>query len=169
MLFRSCTGYEDKPSGRQACLDELDKKILEASALSAKPFGDKNLLYYALYLDEGYVKLFDMSVCSILSHTNALFDVLVITDENTKRLIQTTQAAQLIDIKYLITETPTDGVEASKKKISIFEWDKIKDYAKVLFLDCDTAAIAGIDEIFSENLRGEYLYSVNNKIGRAHV
>jgi lipopolysaccharide biosynthesis glycosyltransferase len=104
----------------------------------------------------------NQSVESILNHSTANFDLLLITDEDTKELIERQPFVKRIVPKYLLTSTPEDGVEASKNKVNIFDYTDIDNYSKILFLDCDIVAIKDISIIFNQELDQSLLYSARN-------
>lgn len=161
--------YTDDDSGRSLCLSKLNDLLSETEEASPFLSGDKNLIYYTVYFDSGYVELFDLSVTTILKYSDLNFDVLVITDEATKKLIENTEAAARINLKYFITKTPGDGVEASKQKVGIYRYPEINDYNKILFLDCDIIATKDINPIFDVNLRDNILYSAkSHNLNQSH-
>ena len=156
------TPYDDDHQGRAACLAQVDELLKTTSKFSADSEGTRNLIYYAVYFDKGYVELFDLSLSSVLEHCGDDFDVLVITDNTTQKLLEKTEAAQKKSLKYFITETPDDGIEASKKKVSIYKYPQLNEYQNVLFLDCDIVAVGDMTDIF-RNLKSDTFYSVKNK------
>ena len=125
--------------------------------------GENNLLYYSVF-GEGYYKLLKMSLASIdKTASSKSFDVLIITDTATKRRIASSSFAKKFNMHYMLVDTPEDGVEASKTKCKIFEWEKINDYNKILFLDVDIIAFKDVCQIFNETYESGYLYTVHNK------
>ena len=161
--------YEDTPIGRKRCLEKIDL-LINTNSFSEICYGTKNLIYYTVYFNKGYIELFNLSVESILNKSKQNFDILVITDEVTRKLIEKTNAAKLKSLKYFITKTPEDGVEASKMKVSIYEYSNILEYSNVLFLDCDIVAQASIDDLFNEEIKNNILYTLKNKnLGFHHL
>lgn len=157
------TPYLNNLDGAFKCLKDLDDKIFKNQTKSSKILKGKNLLYYSVYFDLGYVDLLVLSLETILNNTKKLnFDILIITDEPTLNLIKKSKIWGKIKIKTLITPTPNDGVEASKNKLKLFQYEHIKDYQKVLFLDCDVVAIKDVNQIFKEELKPDYLYTARN-------
>lgn len=156
--------YENSVQGRQDCLDQVDKLIEQTLSLSTpNQLGNKTLIYFTVYFDTGYVELFDLCVSTLLQNSTVPFDILVITDIPTQELIKKTKSASAIDFKYLITDTPVDGVEASKRKIDIYKYANIQEYACVLFLDCDVIAISKLDKMLRLNLKPDTIYTARNK------
>lgn len=156
------TPYDDDQQGRTSCLAQVGELLKNTSKLSTESEGIKNLVYYTVYFDSGYVELFDLSLSSVLEHCRDAFDVLVITDSATQKLLEKTEVAQKKELKYFITETPEDGIEASKRKVSIHEYQQLNEYQNVLFLDCDIVASGDMSDIF-EGAKADTFYSVKNK------
>lgn len=150
--------FEDTTEGRNKCLSIIDDKIAAAYQISDKTVGDKNLIYYAVYFDKGYTDLLNLSVVSILKHSKINFDLLIITDEPTKLLIEKLPFYQKIKPEFLITSTPIDGVEASQNKVKIYKYDNLNKYNKVLFLDCDIVCIKDINFIFNKQIDTNTIY-----------
>jgi hypothetical protein len=130
---------------------------------TGKSTSDNTLIYYTVYFNKGYIELFDLSVKSLLKNSSKPFDILVITDTETKELVAKTEAAKIKDLKYFVTASPVDGVDASKKKVDIFEYPEIAEYSKVIFLDCDIVAQKSIDTFLDLEIKSEVLYTARNK------
>jgi hypothetical protein len=157
------TSYSNNTEGAFKCLKDLDEKIFNNQTLSPNTIGKKNLLYYTVYFNTGYVDLLELSLETILNNSKKLkFDVLIITDEPTLNLIKNTKIWQKIKFKVLITPTPYDGVEASKNKLKLFDFEDINSYQKILFLDCDVVAVGDVNQIFDQELKSDYFYTARN-------
>jgi lipopolysaccharide biosynthesis glycosyltransferase len=124
---------------------------------------NKNLIYYSVYFDTGYVDLLYRSIESILNNSIVNFEFLIITDEATRQLITKLNFSKDIVINFLITKTPEDGWEASENKIKIFNYSKINNYNKILFLDCDIICVSDISKIFNINVQENILYTARNE------
>ena len=162
--------FEDSVDGRFECLVTIDEKIREACSFSKEAKGTKNLVYYTIFFNKGYIELLDKSVCSILDKGEPNFDLLLITDEDTKRVIELMPFRKRISPKYLILDTPVDGVEASQNKVKVFEYESMDEYDKVLFLDCDIVCLQDINTIFDCDLEYDTLYTArNNNLGVGHL
>jgi hypothetical protein len=155
--------FKDNAEGRKECLEAIDSLLSAEKKTNYFSASTKTLVYYTVYFNKGYVELFDLSVRSLLKNSSKPFDILVITDIDTKQYIEKTEAAKLTNFKFFITDTPADGVEASKMKIDIFRYPDILNYGKVLFLDCDIVAQRSIDEIIGLEIHGGKLYTARNK------
>lgn len=156
------SSFPDTEEGRKQIFEAVNEKILAVNSLPIKNKGSKNLIYYSVYFDNGYTDLLNLSVLSILEHGAANFDLLIITDEKTRSIIETLPFAQKIKPLYHITSTPRDGVEASTNKLNIFDFEHIDSYEKILFLDSDIIAVGDINEIFQSVLRQNTLYTAHN-------
>lgn len=154
--------YQDTDEDRKKCLSAIDEKINESYQYTDAPIGTKNLIYYTVYFDKGYTELLDFSINSILKNSKINFDILIITDEPTKQLVDKLSFNKKISPKFLITETPFDGVVASQNKTRVFEYESINEYNNILFLDCDIVCIKDVNNIFKQNLKTDTLYTAYN-------
>jgi lipopolysaccharide biosynthesis glycosyltransferase len=150
--------YKDTLEDRLLCLKEIDKKIEQAFIHDNEPEGLKNLIYYCVYFDKGYTNLLNLSINSILQNSKSSFDIMIITDEDTKKIVETLSFTKKIKPLFFITETPGDGVDASQKKTQIYNWNRINDYKKILFLDCDIVCTKDINKIFSLEYKPGFIY-----------
>jgi hypothetical protein len=140
--------YHDTNADRIKCLRTVDQSVSSTFDVPVVPQGSKNLVYFSVYFDKGYVELMNNSLMSIIKHSTTDFDVLIITDESTRKLISRQPFTQLIQPKYHITPTPADGVEASKNKTLIYDFKDVDAYDKILFLDCDVVAVGDVATVF---------------------
>ena len=162
MRFKKSNLFEDSNEGRLKCFEEIYKKILQVQSAPLIPCGYKNLIYYTVFFDNGYVELLNKSILTILKYSKINFDILLITDQETKKKIQIQPFAKRIKPKYLILKTPLDGVEASECKTKIFEYVDINKYNKILFLDCDIICLKDINLIFNSQVEENTLYTARN-------
>jgi hypothetical protein len=125
--------------------------------------GNKNLIYYTVYFDTGYVDLMQKSIESILHNSKINFEFLIITDHQTKKIIDNLSFSKDAKIDFLITKTPEDGWEASENKTKIFQYSKINNYKKILFLDCDIICVSDVSKIFDINIKNNTLYTARNE------
>lgn len=137
---------ENTDEKRNELLVEVDKKIEQSKIFTSNPIGTKNLLYYVIYTNEQYIEMLEMSIASLYKFNNReKFDILIITDTATKKILETKIDGAL----YHITESPKNMVHGSMNKTKIFDYKSINDYQNILFLDCDTIINADISEIFN--------------------
>ena len=140
--------FDATNQGRLECLDVVDQMISNVDVVAPTTYTSKNLVYYSVYFDGGYVELMNNSLMSILKHASVDFDVLIITDKATQKLIKQQPFTKLKQLKYHITPTPADGVEASKNKTQIYAFEDVDQYDKILFLDCDIVAVGDVAGVF---------------------
>jgi lipopolysaccharide biosynthesis glycosyltransferase len=93
------------------------------------------------------------------------FDLLFITDEETKSTIQDIPELKKHNVYYHIVASTTDPVDASMQKLKIYEWENISEYKNILFLDADIIVVGSVGAIFeSESVKNNIIYSaVHNK------
>jgi len=146
--------YEDTISDKKIVYVYLNERIREAELADVSAIGTKNLIYFSIFGSDEYVLIFERLLKSISASSNkSLFDLMVITDTKTKAKIEALEVVSKFPVfDYFLTETPNDGVDASIKKLEIFKYPSINQYAKILFLDCDMLATSPIEQIFFENL-----------------
>lgn len=139
--------YKGIPSDKAQILYELEIRRKQANVLSSGFIGEKNLIYYCAFGPD-YISLLEMSLKSISSV--APFDVLIITDSHTKKMICSLACISQHNILFHEVESPIDGVEASMKKLEIFDFKNINEYKKILFLDVDIICVGEISKLFLE-------------------
>lgn len=147
---------------KQKYFADLDSKIEQVSKLRDKTQGQKNLVYYSVYFKGPYLHLLNFSIETLLSYSKEDFDLLIITDEHTKDLINDLSFVKIKQPIFHLTETPFDGVEASINKIKVFDYQDIDLYKNILYLDCDTISIQNMTDLFKEKLRSNILYTAHN-------
>lgn len=121
--------------------------------------GKKNLLYFSIFFSEEYIELLHICLKSIASNTpNINFDILFITDEETKSKIKSFDVISKFKVDYMIYNPVGTGPHASLKKLNIFDYKKISNYSKVLFFDTDIVCINDVSKIFEMAVDAETLY-----------
>lgn len=134
----------------------LMHKYVNEKPISDKFYGTKNLVYYALGYEPAYIKLWKLSIKTIIEkHYDC--DFLVICDERIADQIP--EKIEDVVIHKMIVPACVDIQASSKIKCKIFDWEKINDYTKVLFLDADILATKSIDTVFKFNPNPGMLYS----------
>lgn len=158
MRVNTNSSFANDEEGKTQVLDMLDQKA-DCVEEGHKIKTGKNLIYYTLF-DTGsdYVEMLSNSIKSL--GCNESFDVLVFTDEATKSKIQKFLLGY--PVMYKVIDTPIDGIEASKVKTKIYDFENINDYENILFLDADTVCIGNVMDIFSQSMEYNKLYTAYN-------
>ena len=152
--------FDDTAEGRRECFEALENLMREVSTIRDNEVGTKNLIYYTVYFNSGYVELLAKSIQTIITNCpKRNFDILLITDKPTQALLKQNATINSVSPKYHLTPTPKDGVEASKNKTIIFNYKYIDKYKTILFLDCDVMSVKDIAPLFAETLNSGLLYT----------
>jgi len=106
----------------------------------------KNLIYYTVGFMTIYEDLFIMSLKSLEKFYNNDFDVLVICNETNKIGIQKKLNSK-IPIQFLTVDCHQKK-DSSKNKLKIHQFDKLNEYEKVIFCDCDILWFDSPNKIF---------------------
>lgn len=155
---RQCL-YSNADADKDLIFHHLNNKFISARAAKNEIYGGKNLLYFSIFLSDEYVDLLEICLNSIVKNTsNINFDVLFITDESTKLKLQALSVLSNFTVDFMIEETPRSIPGASMKKLEIFEYEKINQYNKILFLDVDSYCLKSLELLFNKNLIQEKLY-----------
>lgn len=150
--------FPNNTEGQKICLKMVDSIVDSLKNKDDVPLGNKNLLYYSIFFDTGYVELLDLSLWSIINTSEINFDLLIITDELTSQKIAQLESIKKFKWDFHIIDTPKGGVNASKTKCFIFDYKKINEYSKILFLDADVIAVADINSIFNSQVETNKIY-----------
>jgi hypothetical protein len=124
--------------------------------------GDKNLIYFTVFEKDEYIELLDILLKTLKKQNYSNFELLFITDEVTKQKIQNIKNLKFFKFNYHIVDTIKDAVEASMQKLKIYEWEKIKKYKNILFLDVDIVVIGNLKNIFCGNGNPNVFYSATH-------
>jgi hypothetical protein len=131
--------------------------------------GYKNLLYFTVD-GTGYIELLKMCLNSIHAATPQKdFEVLIIADVNSQNTINTTFDLSNFNVHFMTVSKPRDGIDASKNKCRIFEWENINEYNKILYFDCDILCLKDLNVIFERDYQPHKLYTVYNPKIATHV
>lgn len=113
----------------------------------------KNLVYFTVGGNSSYANLTKLCIES-LRQTNDLqnTDILIMCDEEYKQ--------NIVDLHtdIMITKKNNNGIEASMKKVEIFNYEKIWMYDKVLYLDSDIIVYGNINILFDRVNELDKLY-----------
>ena len=149
--------YKDNDVDKEIIFQHLYKKIEDVKNTPDQLYRTgKNLIYYSVFLSDEYLQMLEWSLNSISHNTETMnFDVLFITDEKFKQELLKKPILQKFNCYFHIVDTPTDGVEASFKKLCIYDYHRINEYEQILFLDTDIMCVKDLNEIFSYDLTPE--------------
>jgi len=121
--------------------------------------GEKNLIYFTAFANQEYLKLLRLLLKGLKAQPFKNFDILFITDKKTKKELVKIRDLNAFNVDYHILKTINDPVYASMQKLKIYQYPKIKDYKKILFLDMDILVLGDMTKIFEEKIRSNILYS----------
>lgn len=160
----SSSSYDNTEEQKQLVLDILADMFDNVDSREDDIIkGSKNLIYCSVF-GQDYYELFKILMESIdITTPNKTFDILVITDTPTKRRITPSAFTKKFNMNYMVVDTPANGIEASKTKCKIFEWEKINDYNKVLFLDSDIVSFKDLTPVFGGEHDSGILYTAYNQ------
>lgn len=146
--------YNDSDSDKDLILYHLKKRAEQVSVCPETVISTgKNLLYYSLFYSTDYVNLLEVSLASIVKNTPTInFDLLIITDAETKTFIEKLPSIKNFNVDYLVINSVESAPLASINKLEIFNYPRINEYEKVLFLDADTVCIKDLTILFSKQL-----------------
>jgi hypothetical protein len=156
--------YFDTKEDKDIIFEHLDKKLADLSLVENETYPTgKNLLYFTIFTNEKYLEMLDISLRTIVKNTpTPSFDVLFITDEEYKPKILALDIVKQINAKFHVVESPSNGIEASFNKLRIHEYENIKEYEKILYLDADVIALKNVNELFDLPLVHEKLHTKTN-------
>jgi lipopolysaccharide biosynthesis glycosyltransferase len=120
----------------------------------------KNLVYFVVGGEPGYVALLDLCLKSLRQHNDQkdfLFDVLVMCDASYVEHLEGIR--HRIDHVHLTPHNQT-YIHVSMRKLDIFSWPKIDEYEKALFLDCDIIITGPILPMFETMTNPDVVYVV---------
>jgi hypothetical protein len=108
-----------------------------------------------------------MCLNSIVSNTQLIdFDLLLITDSETKEKISSLSVLSFFNVNYMILPPVEDGPDASMKKLNIFDYENINQYRKILFLDIDSLCVMDLNKIFNQQFASNTLYVSRSEFTR---
>lgn len=108
----------------------------------------KNLLYFILTYDHHYVDMLDMLLKSILLYSKINFDILIITNERLAPKIDAIKSLKKFKYYYHIVPVVDNLYDALKYKSSIFDFEYINNYDRILFSDVDIIVQNDISILF---------------------
>jgi len=152
--------FKDSDEERLNYLNYIDELIIKTNNLDDKLINTKkNLIFFSVYFDNGYIDLFDLCLKTLHYHKFKNYDILIITDELTKKIIEELNILNFFNVHFLITDNAIDSSDASMKKCLLYNFDKIFDYEKIFLLDVDIMCVKNADIIFDIPIHKNQLYA----------
>lgn len=123
----------------------------------------RNMIYYTIGGDVQYKQLLELSIESVLKNCQMKdTDIIVMCDKNYEEHVKGMNG--VVDI--MITPINDNNMVVSMRKCSIFSYDKIDRYDRVLYLDCDTVVKKDIVTNFLDKMKVEdKLHVYEERIG----
>jgi hypothetical protein len=121
----------------------------------------KYLVYFVIGGDQKYVKLLQYCINTLRNYTeNDVFDIMIMCDKNYIKYVNH------LPVQHLhITGDNLTPDRVSTRKVEIFSFDKIKDYDKILYLDCDIVIAGNLAHIMEHVVDNDKLYVCSEKSG----
>lgn len=121
----------------------------------------QNLIYFVIGGNPDYVKLLEFCIKTIrLCPENDIFDILVMCDKDYEQYVKH------LPIQHIhITADNHTTERVSTRKMEIFVFNKITEYEKVLYLDCDIVIAGNLADIIHQVTDKNKLYVCNEKFG----
>jgi hypothetical protein len=152
--------FEDSDKERIKYLESIDELIKQTQSKDSNLIKTgRNLLFFSVYFDNGYIDLFDLCLKTLYIKKFNKHDILIITDEATRKIILNLNIIQYFNVHFLITSTPADSCEASMNKCLLYNFDKIFDYEKIFLLDVDIMCMDDPSIIFDIPICENQIYS----------
>lgn len=152
------TPYKNTDADKDIIKYHLQTKSTYANSLTGTTSGNKNLIYFTIFNDPTFVEVLDIFLKSIKKYSDiSKFDILILTDDATKTLLSSIEGLVGFNVDYFLLPQVNDPVTASVQKLRIFEYSKLNDYKKILFLDADIVCFDNISKLFDVNLSEDKL------------
>lgn len=110
-----------------------------------------NLVFYTVFFDKNYIKVVDLSLKSLTLQGHYKDDILFITSEEFKPLLQQLSVLRFFNnVKFLIIEPRTidQTFYGSYNKLQIYRFTEIDQYSNILFLDSDMLICNDVNTLF---------------------
>lgn len=148
--FNKNSVYKGLPEDKEKILTLLKEKFNYGMLQSSDAIGSKNLVYFSVFGVE-FSLLLELLLKSLVKFAKPFdFDILIITDEVSKRAITAIDELKEFNYDFHIVETPEDPVAASMYKLNIFDYNRIHEYKTILFLDADIICFKNINFLFNK-------------------
>ena len=121
-----------------------------------------NLIYLCVFHQESYIKLLRLLIESLNVKSNINIDtthILIVTSPKFQKIIEKDISEYTLPIYYYTLELNT-LFEAGCARLHIFEYNKITNYDKILYLDTDILINSDINVLFNIPISNDKLYAL---------
>ena len=156
------TVYDDNNTDKTKIFKILKLKFNAAEDLDKSIKGSKNLIYYSVGGDTGFLDTLKLSVTSLLANGGNGFDLLFICPQSWTSNI-TAMMLELqtnVDYSFHIVDDTDDGIQVALNRFNIFDFSNIDEYSNVMYLDADI--------IINDDINSLFNVSVNDKLNTAY-
>lgn len=157
--------FTEDEQGVEKALKILEEKKEQTKLLELEEsLGNKNLVYYCIGGKGQYFQFLEWSVDSILKHTKDLnnIDFLFFCPQEWVSNIEKLKKQNNVNFYYEIIPNTEDGVEVAMHRLRIFDFSKIKNYKKILYIDSDILCFKDLNGLFDKEIEHERFYAVKN-------
>lgn len=116
-----------------------------------------NLIYACVFHQQSYIRLLKLLVESIRINTETTH-ILVVTSPAFRPIIETELSGT--PLRFYVLDGMKTMLDAASSRLHIFEYDRISEYEKILYLDTDILVLGDIQTIFNLEIAGDKLYAV---------
>ena len=136
---------------------QIDTRLCDLIPIPSQPTdtvlsGSKNLLYFCVFYNRGYLDLLEILLQSLIQSSDlSKIDILVFTNVEFIPFIKelSLKINKSINIH---TCNFTTQHEAGCARLSIFDYYKVNDYSKILYMDCDIVVQGDLSKLFTLEL-----------------
>lgn len=124
-----------------------------------------NLIYICVFHKQDYIKLLKLLITSISVKANISekIDILILTSPSFQPIIQNELKEFNLPLYYYILDLHT-LYEAACARLTIFKYNNINKYDKILYLDTDILINSDINVLFNLELSFEKLYALKEGV-----
>jgi Glycosyl transferase family 8 len=110
---------------------------------------NRNLLYTLVTFDPTlYVNICKIFLRSVCLFSSKDFDILIISDRQTRKLIEALPEAKALSLLYMEVAVDRDMFHALLRKLDVVNFGDFLKYRKILYLDCDIIVQDDLCKIF---------------------
>ena len=133
-----------------------------------------NLVYSCVFVKKEYITLIDKLLTTFNKHPdNKNITYLIITspdfEEDIKKVFEKLEITSDIFLIDISNKNEMDNIyESTYSRYRIFEYPKINNFNKILYLDCDILILNNINPIFSINTNNKFYFMNEKKQRQCH-